>query len=317
VPQQPIVQQPIVQVAAAPVLNPFAAAAAPAAPPAPIAPTAPAPTAPIAHVFPPETAVYVAEAAQPEPAAVPTAPPAPAFQPPMAPAPVTPYPVAAAPAAPVQPEASPQTLGDGTGAASPWRSRATTPASVPGLRAARAAGEDLLAYLFESMHELNFARDAVDGGNFCLQIAMEKLPSLAGIVLLYDINHREFLVSNTHGADADKLLLRRFPETDPLLALAMRRRRAIVVAEAGETEAASNERYVTVGGARSLIVAPVMKGGRFLGAIELINPLDGQPFTEAEGNAMTYIGEQFAEFVAARGVVTDPERISYGQDPRR
>jgi len=90
----------------------------------------------------------------------------------------------------------------------------------------------------------------------------------------------------------------------------MRKRRAVVVADATETEAATNERYVLLGGARSLIVAPVMLAGRFLGAIELVNPLDGQPFTESDGNAITYMAEQFAEFVAARGVITDPERIA-------
>jgi putative methionine-R-sulfoxide reductase with GAF domain len=191
----------------------------------------------------------------------------------------------------------------------PWRQRPAPPVEQ-GHAPARASGEDLVAFLFESMHEVNFARDAVEGGAFCLGLAMEKLPSYAALVLLYDINRREFLVTSTRGAVATDLLLRRFPESDPLLSLAMRRRRAVVVADATETEAATNERYVLLGGARSLIVAPVMVAGRFLGAIELVNPIDGQPFTESDGNAMTYMAEQFAEFVAARGVVTDPERIA-------
>ena len=174
----------------------------------------------------------------------------------------------------------------------------------------RIHGEDLIADLFESMHDLHFARDAVDGGDFCLALAMTKLPSLAGIVQLYDIDRREFVVTNTRGEGTSKLLLRRFPESDGLLAAAMRRRRALVVADAVQSEATINERYVAIGGARSLIVAPVMLAGRFLGAIELLNPIDGEPFTESDGNAVTYIAEQFAEFVASRGIVTDPDRIS-------
>jgi GAF domain-containing protein len=180
---------------------------------------------------------------------------------------------------------------------------ATTPSG-------RIHGEDLIADLFESMHDLHFSRDAVEGGDFCLGLAMAKLPSLAGIVQLYDINHREFLVTNTRGEGTEKLLLRRFPETDPLLASAMRKRRAVVIGNATEGDAATNERYAAIGGARSLIIAPVMQAGRFLGAIELVNPIDGVPFTESDGNAVSYIAEQLAEFVAARGVVTDPERIS-------
>jgi GAF domain-containing protein len=90
----------------------------------------------------------------------------------------------------------------------------------------------------------------------------------------------------------------------------MRKRSAVVIEDAAQSEAAQIERYVIAGGARSLIIAPVMQSGRFLGAIELLNPVDGKPFTESDGNAVTYIAQQLAEFVADRGVVTDPERIS-------
>jgi putative methionine-R-sulfoxide reductase with GAF domain len=208
--------------------------------------------------------------------------------------------------APVPPQVLEQSPPSTASPASPWRQRPAVAVAAP----TRASGEDLIAFLFEQMHEVHFARDAVEGGAFCLGLAMEKLPSLAALVELYDINHREFLVTSTRGADAGNLLLRRFPESDPLLSLAMRKRRAVVVTDATETEAATNERYVVLGGARSLIVAPMMVAGRFLGAIELVNPIDGQPFTESDGNAITYMAEQFAEFVAARGVVTDPERIA-------
>ncbi len=184
------------------------------------------------------------------------------------------------------------------------------PAPTPPPPMGRVHGEDLIADLFESMHDLHFARDAVEGGDFCLALATEKLASLIGIVQLYDINRREFLVTNTRGAGTSALLLRRFPETDALLAAAMRKRSAVVIEDAAGSEAATIERYVVIGGARSLIVAPVMLSGRFLGAIELLNPVDGKPFTESDGNAVTYIAQQLAEFVAERGVVTDPERIN-------
>ena len=160
------------------------------------------------------------------------------------------------------------------------------------------------------MHELQFLRDSIEGGEFCLHLAMDKIPSQAGIVHLYDIDRREFIVTSTRGPAARKLLLRRHPEGDAILAFAMGKRRATVFVDASRSDAASIDRYVTLGGARSLMVAPVMQSGRFLGAIELLNPLDGQPYTEAEGNALTYIADRFAEFVASRGVVTDPARIS-------
>jgi GAF domain-containing protein len=127
---------------------------------------------------------------------------------------------------------------------------------------------------------------------------------------LYDIDRREFVVTGTRGETARPLLLKRYTESDSMLSAAMRKRRALVITDVAQNDdARALDRYVAMGGARSVIVAPVMQAGRFLGAIELLNPLDGQPFTESDGNAVMYIAEQFAEFVAARGVVTDPERI--------
>ncbi|MDP9148621.1 MAG: GAF domain-containing protein [Myxococcota bacterium] len=138
---------------------------------------------------------------------------------------------------------------------------------------------------------------------------MDKIPSSAGLVHLYDIDRRSFLVTSARGANASALLLRRHAENDPILSTAMRKRRAVLMTEALRGDRTLPDRYTGIGGAQSLLVAPVMQSGRFLGAIELVNPLDGEPFTEAEANALTYIADQFAEFVATRGVVTDPERI--------
>jgi hypothetical protein len=228
---------------------------------------------------------------------------APAPVPLVVPTPVVPITVPAAATREPQEEGDPAA----GGAAAPAIVDPSPQAAAP--PRSRVRGEDLIADLFESMHELHFLRDAVDAGDFCLSLAMEKIPSQAGIVHLYDIDRREFLVTSTRGVAASTLLLRRHDEKDALLSSAMVKRRALVITDATQSEAASLERYVALGGARSLIVAPVMQAGRFLGAIELLNPLDGQPFTDAEGNAVTYIAEQLAEFVATRGIVTDPERI--------
>jgi hypothetical protein len=172
----------------------------------------------------------------------------------------------------------------------------------------RLRGDELIADLFEAMHDLHFLRDSVEGADFCLALALEKIPSRVGIVHLYDIDHREFVVTRVRGPNQDGALLRRYPEGDPILAAAMRRQRAIVWSDA--SAANTMERYLMFGGARSLVVAPVMLAGRFLGAIELLDALDGSPFTDEEGHALSYIGEQFAEFVAERGVTVDPERIA-------
>ena len=170
----------------------------------------------------------------------------------------------------------------------------------------RVSGDELITSLFESMHDLHFLRDALDGGQFCLALATEVLPSRAAIIHFFDIEKREWVVACTRGKEMQKLLTMRAAETDEILREAARKRRALVVPNATD---ATSERYRQLNGARSLIAAPIMQAGRALGCLEIINPLDGMPFTEDEGNAMTYIAEQYAEYLGSRGIVLDRERI--------
>jgi GAF domain len=276
--------------------------------PVPAAPVAPAPVTerPLAAAV--VAAVPLAEPSPPEPAVVAPTPVinvAPAAILPPAPEPVLPPAevLASSPPAPAAASAPPDLAPSSAALGAP-----------PAVRL-RVRGEDLIADLFEAMHDLHFVHDALEGGEFCLALAMEKLPSEAGLVHLYDIDRREFLVANTRGPAADKLLLQRHPENDAMLMAAMRKRRALVVADATQGDASNLARYGALGGARSVLVAPVIHHGRFLGAIELLNPLDGQPFNESEGNALTYIAEQFAEFISSHGIVTDPERIHQRHPP--
>ena len=170
----------------------------------------------------------------------------------------------------------------------------------------RISGDELITSLFESMHDLHFLRDALDGGQFCLALATEVLPSRAAIIHFFDIEKREWVVACTRGKEMQKLLTMRAPESDEILRECARKRRALVVPNASTS---GGERYRQLNGARSLIAAPIMQAGRALGALEIINPLDGMPFTEDEGNAMTYIAEQYAEYLGSRGIVLDRERI--------
>ena len=170
----------------------------------------------------------------------------------------------------------------------------------------RVSGDELITSLFESMHDLHFLRDALDGGQFCLALATEVLPARAALIHFFDIEKREWVVACTRGKETSRLLTMRAPDGDEILREAARKRRALVVPNASN---ATGDRYRQIGGGRSLIVAPIMQAGRALGALEIINPLDGLPFTEDEGNAMTYIAEQFAEYLGSRGIVLDRERI--------
>lgn len=167
--------------------------------------------------------------------------------------------------------------------------------------------DEIVVQLFEAMFELHFLDNSVSGARFCLDLALEKFPSQVAYAHLFDINTREFVVVSTHGAGTASMIGKRHPGYDPMLAAAMREQNAVIFN--GEERTPSQTRYNAVSGLASVVVAPVMDGGRFLGALELVNPECGEPFADREKNALTYIAQRFAEFVATRGVVVDAEKI--------
>lgn len=315
-------------------------ASSPPRPPSKIPPSlAPADTAASPEPIPPAPAVpAIAVPASQAPSAAPAPAPVPAGS--VAPAPAAPAPAPAGPApaavsAPATepslptsaavvasaPNASTSAAPKANGSAAPApvapaesehrRSPSQPPAGAvrtPSGRyvRGRVSGDELITALFESMHDLHFLRDALDGGQFCLALATEVLPARAALIHFFDVEKREWIVACARGKDTRSLLALRTADADEILRDAARKRRAMVVANAST---AAGERYRQIGGGQSLIVAPIMQAGRALGALEIINPLDGMPFTEDEANAVTYIAEQYAEYLGSRGIVLDRNRI--------
>jgi GAF domain-containing protein len=179
----------------------------------------------------------------------------------------------------------------------------------------RLSGDDLLSDLFEAMHDVHFQPGLLEGVHFVLWLAVEKMPCRVAICHLFDINRREFVVAHALGERRADLLLKRVSEREPLLQQVLRRRRAVVM-NAGDPLLAG-ERWGAIGQqVQSAVSAPVVLGGRFLGVLELVNPMDGKPFSEGDGYALAYMGEQFAEFLGQRGLLLDPEAILAFKPPR-
>ena len=226
-----------------------------------------------------------------------------------------PPPTAAAESAPFTapaPAALPKTT---PAAGTPAQAQPAAPASAPPSSSAdapaRPSADDLLSELFEACVDMQFLGDALEGANLALAVALEKMPSEVGLVSFFDIDRREFVVVRQSGAD--RALLERLPERAPLAQEAMRSASAVVIADATRDSRARDERWAkAVVTPRSLVCAPVVADGRYLGILELANPLDGGPYTEAEGNALAYIGQQLAELLKEQGVVIDPDRVRAG-----
>ncbi len=160
---------------------------------------------------------------------------------------------------------------------------------------------DLIDLLFDAMHDLVYFETAVEAGSYCLASLLKLLPSRAGLVHLYDIDTREFVTVYAQGPKSERLLLSRTPEADALLSMAMYKHRAHTV-RYGEHGPARLERHELLGEAKSILVAPVLDGGRFLGAIELIDPEHEDGFDIRAENAASYVADRYAEFLVERGV---------------
>jgi hypothetical protein len=172
----------------------------------------------------------------------------------------------------------------------------------------RVSGEELIADLFQDMHELDFCTDSIDAATFTLSLAMDKLGSDVGIVHLYDIDRREFVAVRAAGPGTAALTHTRTAEGEPLAAEALRTRGAVIVRDAANDPRASAARWETLRAALGRPLACIAsvraaQGGRFLGLIELGYRDAANAFEDGDEHALSYIAERFTEFVAAHGVM--------------
>lgn len=304
-------------------------------PPAPAAEVAPAAAPAVASAAPQPVVVATASPASTVPAPVVVAPTA---SPTLEPAPVTlvtPPVVEAPPAVIAPPAAAAAEFPAPTVVAAPAPAPAAEPksdaqavaipltrekmpsqpssarASKPRLPAVRRrAGEDLIGELFETMHELHFMRGVADGAEFMLAAVDSIVPCDGVLIHVFDINTRQFVVVRAKGPGAMQALLHRTPDTDPFFHAVMRRPGCVAVQDVASEPRVLGPRWEALGvqPVRALC-GGVRQGGRYLGLLELINPLGDAPFHQTEQNAVDYVCEQFAEFLVNRPIVLDADVI--------
>ncbi len=160
------------------------------------------------------------------------------------------------------------------------------------------------------MHDLHFMPDMMSGVEFVLGILNKTLPSEAVLIHVFDINLRQFVVVRAFGASPQAVTLHRTPDREPMFQRVMRGTRSVVTKNASSEAAYRAERWGLLNVLPDVaIVGPVQQQGRFLGAIELANPLGGGAYTEHESHALDYICEQLADFLAARPIIVDADVV--------
>ncbi len=174
----------------------------------------------------------------------------------------------------------------------------------------RRAGEDLIGELFETMHDLHFMSGVADGAEFVLSAIDSVVPSAGMLVHVFDINARQFVVVRAKGPSSTNVLLHRTPDSDPFFGAIMRRPGSIAIHDTQKDTRVLGARWHALGVEPThALCGPVRQGGRYLGLVEVANPLGGAPFHQTEQNAIDYVCEQFAEFLVNRPIVLDAEVI--------
>jgi GAF domain-containing protein len=183
-------------------------------------------------------------------------------------------------------------------------------------RSPRKKGDDLLTDLFEATADLGFLREALEGAELVVNLLFEGLPSRAVLVSFFDINAREFVVvRQAHPAQdvatRPSVVLGRVSEFADIPAAAMRSARTIVLGADKASALSADPRWSALGIVPTYYAcAPVVSAGRYLGLIELADPIDGAPLQEGDGHALTYVGEQLAEYLAQREITFDEATVT-------
>jgi hypothetical protein len=183
--------------------------------------------------------------------------------------------------------------------------------SKPRLPAARRrAGEDLIGELFETMHDLSFMHGVVDGAEFVLAAVESIVPCDGVLIHVFDINTRQFVVVRAKGPGTMQAILHRTPDSDEFFANIMRRPGSVAIHDTAKDARVLGPRWDALG-VKPLraLCGPVRQGGRYLGLLELANPLGDAPFHQTEQNAIDYVCEQFAQFLVNRPIVLDADVI--------
>ena len=160
------------------------------------------------------------------------------------------------------------------------------------------------------MHDLHFMSGIGDGAEFVLAAVESVVPCDGVLIHVFDINTRQFVVVRAKGPGATDVLLERTPDNDSLVSGVMRRHGSLAIHDTKKDARVLGQRWDALRvQPEKALCAPVRLGGRYLGLVELANPVGGEPFHQTEQNALDYICQQFAQFLADRPIVLDADVI--------
>lgn len=165
----------------------------------------------------------------------------------------------------------------------------------------RASHPEIVDHVFSTLRDLSFFETAVEAAAFCVCVAMKAIPSLAGLALLRDEQQGGYVVVYARGPRGYAVVRTRVAEDDPVIAAALTRGGPQSL-EYGDARRPP-ERHASFGDPWTALVAPVQGEERCMGAIELVDPLDGKSLGDADRQALATVAQHLADFVRTHTLV--------------
>jgi hypothetical protein len=172
-----------------------------------------------------------------------------------------------------------------------------------GRTADEASVEEVLIELFEKSPAV-FGKPREEALYYLLDLALEKIPAEAGSVYLADLNRRDLTFAAARGPKARELLALgvRIPMGRGFVGFCAQEGVTVAISDAASDPRFFKDISQRIGyPTRSVLTAPVLAGGRTLGAIQLINKRGDARFTHAELSILHYLAHQAALFLEAEG----------------
>jgi sigma-B regulation protein RsbU (phosphoserine phosphatase) len=183
--------------------------------------------------------------------------------------------------------------------------RADAWAQPIGRRARSADVDGALSDLFGAAAELGQATDPWAGLEKVLDLAMRTTGCEAGSILLVDAEARALTFEVVRGPSAERLLGLGLsvPMGVGLVGFCAQENLCLAVSDADKDPRFHRAVSEAVGyRTRSILCAPLARGGVVRGALELLNKGGGRPFDERDLAVLAYLAAQAAELVVRAGV---------------
>lgn len=164
------------------------------------------------------------------------------------------------------------------------------------------ASADYLEEIFERSQGIAAHADRGKALYFMLDLAMDRIGSDAGSILLSDINQHDLFFGAARGPKAGEVMGFRVKMGQGIVGFCAEEAVGLAVSDATRdprfyAAISENIGYPT----RSILCVPMMDMGQVMGALELINKKDSDLFTERDLNVANFLAHQLAEHLQRQG----------------